>query len=81
MSGLWKYKWRTIFSMNKIVIISLLVLLMSFSGNVLAHLCGDAELLFITNLKKIGKLMTTASINELVINHFDKSDYLVKILR
>lgn len=28
--------------MNKIVIISLLVLLMSFSGNVLAH-CGDAE--------------------------------------
>ena len=28
--------------MNKIVTFSLLVLLMSFSGNVLAH-CGDAE--------------------------------------
>ena len=31
-----------VLTMNKIVIISLLVLLMSFSGNVLAH-CGDAE--------------------------------------
>ena len=28
--------------MNKIVTLSLLVLLMSFSGNVVAH-CGDAE--------------------------------------
>lgn len=28
--------------MHKIITISLLVLLMSFSGNVLAH-CGDAE--------------------------------------
>ncbi len=28
--------------MNKIITLSLLVLLMSFSGNVIAH-CGDAE--------------------------------------
>ena len=40
--------------MNKIVTLSLLVLLMSFSGNVLAH-CGDAEAHAVSSQEHIEK--------------------------